>query len=298
MRHFCPYCLKSLVLPFNEKLGYVQCNQFYSHLITHFNKQENDLILPSKCKHCTKCILHVRHMKDHLANDHNNGMKVNINKSLNTDNKKLPVYSRKRKRFARDDNVSDNEESSNDIHIEDLIDQNEDGNDEDYKSKEKNKSKLKFKDIIKNDEDDETSNLDVYDFDKQDSKSDQKANANVKRRRSSITTIKKSLSTSTQGSIATETTATASDCSDIKSTSTPIIKKQKALKQTNIKKNIQSGRRYRSARVSSESPTDLNETSQSQLISTTLVGNLKFSCLRSMFKCIECGGSDVKCHFR
>jgi hypothetical protein len=81
--------------------------------------------------------------------------------------------------------------------------------------------------------------------------------------------------------------------------STPIFKKQKALKQTNIKKNIQtSGRRYRSAKANIESPTDSNEASQSQLISTILVGNLKFNCVRSMFKCIECGGSDLKCHFR
>lgn len=70
LRHFCPYCLKSLSLPYNEKLGYVQCQLFYSHLITHFNKHENDTLQPSKCKHCQKCILHVRYMKDHLASDH------------------------------------------------------------------------------------------------------------------------------------------------------------------------------------------------------------------------------------
>jgi hypothetical protein len=70
LRHFCPYCLKSLSLPFSEKLGYVQCQLFYAHLITHFNKHENDTLQPSKCKHCQKCILHVRYMKEHLVNDH------------------------------------------------------------------------------------------------------------------------------------------------------------------------------------------------------------------------------------
>jgi hypothetical protein len=58
-------------LPFNEKLGHVQCNIFYGHLITHFNKQENDVLVPSKCKHCQKCILHVRDMREHLKEDHN-----------------------------------------------------------------------------------------------------------------------------------------------------------------------------------------------------------------------------------
>jgi len=71
LRHFCPYCLKSLALPFNKKLGHVQCNLFYAHLVTHFNKHENEVLMPSKCKHCSKCILHVRFMKDHLMYDHN-----------------------------------------------------------------------------------------------------------------------------------------------------------------------------------------------------------------------------------
>jgi hypothetical protein len=285
------------VLPYNEKLGHVQCNLFYNHLLTHFNKQENDLILPSKCKHCTKCILHVRHMKDHLANDHNNGIVMNINKSLNSDNKKSSRYARKRKRSTRDDNISSNDDSSNDINIEDFICDFDDG-EEDYETTSKNKSKIKSQDIINN-EDDENSNVDVYDFDKQDMKLNQKANYKVKRRRSSVTSAKKSQATLNDSltQLSSTTTTIATDVTDTKSK--PIFKKQKALKQTNIKKNIQtSGRRYRSTKANIESPTDSNESSESQLISTTLLGNLKFSCVRSMFKCIECGGSDLKCHFR
>jgi hypothetical protein len=275
----------------------VQCHQFYSHLITHFNKQENDLILPSKCKHCTKCILHVRHMKDHLENDHNNAIKININKSLYNNDKKQPSYARKRKRSAKSDNISEN-----DLNIEDYIEENSDeDDDQNFEVKKKNKSNLKSQNFINNDIDEENSNVDIYDFAKQDSEINHKTNYKGKRRRSSVT-VKKSLSTSINPSNIEAskplTTTTTSEVNDIKSTSTPTIKKQKALKQTNIKKNNQSIRRssIKSARENIES--DFNENSQSQVILTTLVGNLKFSCVRSMFKCIECGGSDVKCHFR
>lgn len=58
-------------MPFNEKLGHVQSDQFYAHLITHFNKHEGEKLVPSKCKHCQKCILHVRYMRSHLILDHN-----------------------------------------------------------------------------------------------------------------------------------------------------------------------------------------------------------------------------------
>lgn len=71
LRHFCPYCLKSLVLPYSKKSGHVQVSLFYAHLQTHFNKEESNKLVPSKCKHCQKCILHVRHMQEHLRFDHN-----------------------------------------------------------------------------------------------------------------------------------------------------------------------------------------------------------------------------------
>lgn len=67
-----------MTLPYNEKLGYVQCQLFYAHLITHFNKHENDILQPSKCKHCQKCILHVRYMKEHLTTDHSNSSSTNF----------------------------------------------------------------------------------------------------------------------------------------------------------------------------------------------------------------------------
>lgn len=88
LRHFCPYCLKSITLPFNEKIGYVQCQLFYSHLITHFNKHENDILQPSKCKHCQKCILHIRYMKDHLISDHSS---IKTELDLNSPIKSLKI---------------------------------------------------------------------------------------------------------------------------------------------------------------------------------------------------------------
>lgn len=70
LRYFCPYCLKSIGLQFNKKLGRVQSNAFYDHLLTHFNDRENGEVTPSKCKHCDKCILHVRHLDEHMRTDH------------------------------------------------------------------------------------------------------------------------------------------------------------------------------------------------------------------------------------
>jgi hypothetical protein len=74
LHHFCPYCLKSILLPYGDKVQHVIVNNFYSHLITHFNKHENNELIESKCKHCRKCILHVRFTKEHLNNDHNNNL--------------------------------------------------------------------------------------------------------------------------------------------------------------------------------------------------------------------------------
>ena len=83
LRHFCPYCLKSIVLPYDDELGLVHANIFYSHLTTHFDKRDDqhDTIVPSKCTHCLKCILHIRYMKDHLTYDHS-GLAKRQRKSL------------------------------------------------------------------------------------------------------------------------------------------------------------------------------------------------------------------------
>ncbi len=70
MYHFCPYCLKALQLPYGDKVQHTIVTNFYNHLITHFNKQENNELIESKCKHCRKCILHVRYTKEHLSIDH------------------------------------------------------------------------------------------------------------------------------------------------------------------------------------------------------------------------------------
>ncbi len=72
-------------MPFNKKLGYVQCDIFYEHLTTHFNKHENDVLTPSKCQHCVKCILHVRHMREHLNSDHKRNQPENANNESELD---------------------------------------------------------------------------------------------------------------------------------------------------------------------------------------------------------------------
>ena len=83
--NFCPYCLKSVLLPYGDKVQHVIVNNFYSHLITHFNKHENNELIESKCKHCRKCILHVRLMKEHLNNDHNTNSIISSPQTTNTD---------------------------------------------------------------------------------------------------------------------------------------------------------------------------------------------------------------------
>lgn len=91
----------------------------------------------------------------------------------------------------------------------------------------------------------------------------------------------------------------------------PKVKKrvQKALKQTTMKKfvgrgNVSVGRRggFRGRSATNveneeeferpESPTTGN------FMTTVFFGNVRFSCPRSQFKCVECGHSDLKSHYR
>ena len=73
---FCPYCLKSFQLKTSYRSGgemYLIALFFYSHLKTHFDKQEETSgeVIESKCRNCPKCILNVRSVKEHLNADHN-----------------------------------------------------------------------------------------------------------------------------------------------------------------------------------------------------------------------------------
>ena len=95
---FCPYCLKSFLLPHqgshgnNNKVQHAIVNSFYSHLVTHFDKRENNKLIESKCKHCLKCILHVRFMKEHLNNDHNTNSISTHSTSLDAANEGLFIF--------------------------------------------------------------------------------------------------------------------------------------------------------------------------------------------------------------
>lgn len=78
----------------DEKNEHVVVDGFYEHLITHFNKHEDNDFIPSRCKHCRKCILHVRHMKEHLQKDHatnnnSNNVKLQNNSSVSMNNSSL-----------------------------------------------------------------------------------------------------------------------------------------------------------------------------------------------------------------
>jgi hypothetical protein len=89
----------------------------------------------------------------------------------------------------------------------------------------------------------------------------------------------------------------------------PKIKKrvQKALKQTTMKKFVgrgsvgrRGGFRGRSAtNVENEEEFERPESpTTGNFMTTVFFGNVRFSCPRSQFKCVECGHSDLKSHYR
>lgn len=308
LRHFCPYCLKSLILPYNEKQGYVQCNQFYSHLITHFNKHENEMLMPSKCKHCQKCILHVRFMKDHLCNDHmslattTTSTATKSNKTTTTNsktNKRTNVNNslnlRKRRRSTMSEKEMDDSFQTNNIY--DFID---------------DESKL-LNEIIKTEPNiqNETTTTTIT-----------TNGVKSRKRRSSVN------STSTTNPITTTPTTinkiskideiinnksfTKTDIELAVLSGPPYKRKQKALKQTNIKtttttttatssnsRSLRSSSFDESMRTFLKSiPAITQKSSSPEIITTYLAGNVRFTNNKNKFKCVECGDCDLRSHFR
>jgi len=89
----------------------------------------------------------------------------------------------------------------------------------------------------------------------------------------------------------------------------PFRRKQKALKQTTIKKIPELNRSLRSGRTASfdESMKTFIQSmpvvqprpaSSPEVITTMLAGNVRFNYNKNKFKCVECGDTDLKSHFR
>ncbi len=101
----------------------------------------------------------------------------------------------------------------------------------------------------------------------------------------------------------------ASNCSlpnklssiDFSKTVLPKQRKQKALKQTNIK-NLNSNSKYVKRRLTgslnSYSDLYLAAPRSPEFITTILAGNVKFNSNKNQFKCVECGDTDLKSHFK
>ncbi|RNA21266.1 Pogo transposable element with ZNF domain [Brachionus plicatilis] len=300
LRHFCPYCLKSLVLPFNKKLGHVQCNIFYSHLITHFNKHENDQIIPSKCKHCTKCILHIRHMKEHLVFDHNS---IIISEEKSSDDEKKEDYDDKieldlvnaekdlRKRLSNKTSRAIDPESKSNAQIN-LRKRKRSLNE----ARNESENEASEDDLVKLDELESEVKLDDPLKDKL------KAEGRVKTKKktseySNLIKKAQTLKSSKNESVEVKT-------DDLKEEpNSPVVeepvvykKKQKALKQTNVRPNMQR-RRFRSSNFVLDRDLCQVDSSNSQHLSALIYGSLRFSCEKAQFKCIECGDTDLKSHY-
>lgn len=300
LRHFCPYCLKSLVLPYSKKLGYVQCNIFYSHLITHFNKHENDQIIPSKCKHCTKCILHIRHMKEHLVFDHNS---IIVDEEKSSDEEKKEDYDEKieldlstekdlKKRFS-----------------------NKFGKMVDTESKSNAQSNLRKRKRSLNEAKNESENEGSQDgsvmLDEQES--DLKPDEGLKDKMKTENRVKTKRKTSEYSNLIKKTQTikqTRNDFSEAKTDdlkqepNSPLVeepqvykKKQKALKQTNIRPNMQR-KRFRSNHFVLNNELFSVDSSNDKKLSSLIYGTIKFNCEKEQFKCIECGESDLRSHYR
>ena len=76
---------------------------------------------------------------------------------------------------------------------------------------------------------------------------------------------------------------------------------QKALKQTNIK-NLSFNSKYVRRRLAGNQYSHYADSPQvpksPEIISTLLAGNITFNYNKNQFKCVECGDSDLKTHFK
>jgi len=76
------------------------------------------------------------------------------------------------------------------------------------------------------------------------------------------------------------------------------------IKQRELKKLPPGTRRPYRHRTTSQETTDSNGKTQSpevaptSVVSCVLFGNLRFECIKNEFKCIECGETDLKSHYR
>ncbi len=381
LRHFCPYCLKSLVLPYNEKQGYVQCNLFYSHLITHFNKHENDTLMQSKCKHCHKCILHVRYMKDHLCSDHSSNVSASSNNNVLTSSNTKPrktlsesnnaigiITSKANKPAAKllNESISKKTElakkqkitissnktapsptvfpssmttnkRNNTISIS-----NTPANQNNSTNLRKRRRSTVSETIDSNSETPNPSNKEgIYEFDDDEinekcdikllneiiktesmqlAETTQNGVSKVKGRRSSNSLSRSSTS---KQQLVLPISKTIEETSNKRTrlsftknevelavlAGPPYKRKQKALKQTNVKKNPDVNKSQRTCRTPSfdESMKVLIQSlpvmppksvSSPEVITTMLAGNVRFNYNKNKFKCVECGDTDLKSHFR
>ncbi|KAI0980147.1 hypothetical protein GJ496_004272 [Pomphorhynchus laevis] len=99
-RFFCPFCLNTHILPpmdddtlsHNKTSVVLNSASAYAHLIQHYDKIDGTKYISSKCKHCRKCVLHLKMIKDHIRRDHPNivaGAKANYFSDDEVDEKYL-----------------------------------------------------------------------------------------------------------------------------------------------------------------------------------------------------------------
>ncbi|CAF0769266.1 unnamed protein product [Didymodactylos carnosus] len=93
---FCSYCLKTIPLPAMQFSNLLNGGGAFRHLLLHFNRIEGNKTKESKFRHCRRCILHVKSIKEHLTRDHT---AIAENNSNNTNNNQFllprttPLYS-------------------------------------------------------------------------------------------------------------------------------------------------------------------------------------------------------------
>ncbi|CAF0950781.1 unnamed protein product, partial [Didymodactylos carnosus] len=93
---FCSYCLKTIPLPAMQFSNLLNGGGAFRHLLLHFNRIEGNKTKESKFRHCRRCILHVKSIKEHLTRDHT---AITENNNNNTNNNQFllprttPLYS-------------------------------------------------------------------------------------------------------------------------------------------------------------------------------------------------------------
>ena len=329
LRHFCPYCLKSLALPFNEKLGYAQCNLFYAHLITHFNKHENDILMPSKCKHCQKCILHIRYMKEHLTSDHSSNVvkpavtnaptitKIqtpNLNEAKIKKETSSPI-SKVKPQIQEIATITKETSQKLDKGIKKAINEGIAAVDVNLKKRRRSNEQIE----VKIECDDEPMLIEPvpevkekhFEFEDQDDIIDlnesKKLMPKIKTKRtfSSISITRTTKVNSPAESLSKKTHfPSISIDNEFLPLNPTYRRRQTALKQTNVKRlpgHIRSrpitlddpffsvGHRSRSSSSSNDS---------FEVINAVLSGNVKFTYIKNQFKCAECESNDLRTHFK